>query len=73
MEQPINLRPRLWVAVCGVLGLLGLLLAATATPHYATMLRAAAIIWFLGLGAYETLWRVWAPRKADIRTAAEDS
>jgi len=58
MDRPENLRPRIWVAALGALGLIGLLLAAHAVPTAATPLRAGALIWFFGFGVYETVWRV---------------
>ena len=41
-----------------VVGLVGLLWAAQAMPGAGTLLRAGALLWVLGLGAYETVWRV---------------
>ncbi len=63
MDRPNPLRPRHWVAVFGVAGLIGFLLAAQATPAFATPLRIAAFVWFLGLGVYETIWRLRAGRR----------
>ncbi len=58
MEASKYRRPRLGVAALGVVGLVGLLWAAQAMPGAGTLLRAGALLWFLGLGAYETVWRV---------------
>jgi hypothetical protein len=57
MDDPRHLRPRAWVAGLGALALVGPLLAAHTLPRFGDPLRAGALIVFLALGVYETVWR----------------
>ena len=63
-----------WLAavstVAGAMGFVGLLIAARYMPDQATALRAAALVWFVGLGSIRLFFGAVTPRRDGDETRA---